>query len=228
VNFIVTNPNGFSANLGELAYQFAIQDQQVISASHPFNVAIAANGDTKLTLPITLQFQNIYNLVKTAKSLDTLHYAVSGQARLAGVLSGLPINFTKKGNMPNFHIPQVSLGKINKKSYSLNKLDLDVTLNVANSNLFKLAFGKMDYKLNFNGVEVATGAAQKLLDVPAKGTGEMHIPITLQLSSMASIVKSIISGEKLTGSIQGGTEVQSPYSNFTLPFQAERTFSLEK
>ncbi len=224
----VKNPNGFGLNLNGFDYLFAIEGKQLISGQETKPIALTAQGESSLHFPLTLKFADIYQLVTENKNKDTLSYQFSGSVLPSGILSAFKIPFSKSGHLPNARLPQLSLKNLQVNKLSLTGVDLKLKLGVKNPNSFSFNIGKLDYALDLAGKQFASGLTQKLADIPAKGNGDVEIPISLNLAGAISSVYSALSGQNIQAALRGTADLTTPYGAIPLPINTSTTLKITR
>lgn|GEM_PF-780742 len=224
----VDNPNAFGVSLSKLDYSFILENNQLFSGVQDQSMVIAAEQKNHLHFPLTLKFKELASLVKSLKDLDTLNYHFAGHITPGGLLSSLTVPFSKKGTLPNIRPPQLSLKnlKINKMSFS--GVDMDLALSLKNPNAFGFDIGKFKYDISLKGNPVASGLSENLAAIPARGNGEIRLPIKINLLGAASSLTSLLSGSQSECSIAGQTSLGTPFGQLELPFDTRQTISIEK
>jgi LEA14-like dessication related protein len=215
---LVSNPNAFGVGLEGYAYQFAIEGKEFLSADESRQIDIAASGNSSIHLPVTINFKKIYELMTQTKNLDSLSYSLAGNLRPGGLLSAFDIPFNKSGSLPNVRIPEIKFSGLKVKKMGLTGIDLELGLNLVNNNIFGFDIGKLNYDIALAGSQLLKGTTQNLASVPAKGTGEIKLPVSLDLSGALGSLKSILSGNSVQATIIGDTDLKTPFGPINLPF----------
>jgi LEA14-like dessication related protein len=224
----VDNPNPFGVSLSQLDYRFTLENNQMFSGSEKQNMVIAAAKGNHLHFPITLNFKELIALVQNLKDLDTLNYHFEGHIIPGGILSSLTIPFSKKGAVPNVRLPQISLKNLKINKWSLSGMDLDLALTLKNPNAFGFNIGKFKYDIRLKNNPVASGLSENLATLPARGSGEIRLPIKIDLLGAAASLTSVLSGGQTECSITGQAGLGSPFGQLELPFEAKQTISILK
>ncbi len=224
----VHNPNGFGMNLSGYTYRFALQDKELLSGNETKGVSVAAQGESHVHIPLTLQFKEIYSLIQNTKSLDSLAYQLSGSITPSGIFSNLTVPFSKSGSLPNIRIPEVSLQGLKVNKLNLTGIDLNLVMRLKNPNTFGFNLGKLNYAIQLAGQSVATGETSQAAAVPSKGTGEIRLPIKLDFLSAASSLKTALGGGSIECNISGGADLDTPFGNLALPIETKQIVSIVK
>ena len=103
-------------------------------------------------------------------------------AVLSAACTGLPFNAKA---------PKVSVAEVSVKRLGLFEQIFDVGLRVNNSNDFDIAIEGLEFKLDINGREFATGTAHTHTHVPAFSSAVVHVDTTTQSNSLLQQLKTL-------------------------------------
>jgi LEA14-like dessication related protein len=226
--FKVNNPNSFGVSLSGFDYLFAVEGKQLLAAQETRPVVLAAQKENEVRFPLTIKFADIYQLVTENKNKDTLSYHFSGSIIPAGILAAFKIPFNKNGHLPNVRLPQLSLKNLQVTKLNLNGIDLKLNISLKNPNSFGFNVGKFDYTLDLAGKQFATGLTQKLADIPAKSTGEIEIPVSLNLVGALSSVYSALNKQNIQAALHGSAELVTPFGSVPLPIDTQTNLKITR
>jgi len=227
-DLLINNPNPFGVQLDGFDYSFVIQGQEFLKGAENKGINILAANQSHMNIPITIQFQELYKLITQTESLDSLAYQISGHFRPGGLLAGFPVPFSKSGKMPNIHIPKLSFKGLKVGQLSLSGVNLELGMDIGNSNVFGFDIGKLDYAIQLAGTKVASGLTQNMAKIPAKGKGEIKIPMTLDFAGMTSSLRSILTGQNVQCNINGAADLNSPFGVMQLPINMAQEIKILK
>ena len=224
----VNNPNIFGVQLLGFDYLFVIEDKEFLKGDQTQNVDILAQSANKVNIPLTLNFQDLYDLMTRVKSLDSLSFQMSGHFKPGGLLAGLDIPFSRTGKLPNVHIPKINLKGVKLNNLSFSGVNLNVDLGIENGNAFGFDLGKLNYAIKLGGNSVAEGITEKLASIPAKGTGNISIPVSLNFSGLSSSLYSMLTKKTIDCQVDGNAMLNSALGNFNLPINTKQNVSIFK
>ena len=99
----LTNPNGFSLNLKDMAYRFTVAGKNWLTGESAPQKAISSKGESDITLPVSIHFSDIgmaiYQAIVNGKPLP---YNFSGKLKLSSslpVLKNVEWPFQKNGQL---------------------------------------------------------------------------------------------------------------------------------
>ena len=223
---LVNNPNAFGVALEGYEYKFAIEGKEFLSADERRQIDIAASGNSNVNIPVTIKFKQLYDLMTQTKNLDTLSFDLAGHLRPGGVLSAFDIPFNKSGSLPNVRIPEIKFSGLQVKKMGLTGIDLEVGLDLVNNNIFGFDIGKLNYDIALAGSRLIQGTTQNLAAVPAKGTSEIKIPVSVNLSGALGSITSVLRGNDVQATITGDTDLKTPFGPINLPFNTTQNIPI--
>jgi LEA14-like dessication related protein len=222
----IQNPNPIGASLAGYDYTFMVEGNEFLKGDENRPITLPSAGQSTIHIPVTIQFKELYNLLKSTEKQDTVGYRIAGHFRPGGILSGFDIPFSKSGSLPAVKVPKVKLTGLKVKGLSLSKVDLELGVNVDNPNIFGVDMSKLDYQINLAGQQVATGSADNVAQVPKKGSGEIRLPISLSFSGVASALRSAIMGQSVDCAISGGADLNTQFGQLHLPINLNQNVSI--
>lgn len=227
-SLLVNNPNPFGVDLEGYNYTFALEGEEFLSAEETRQFNVAGGGNSTVQLPITINFQRLYDFMQKTQTLDSLSFHLTGNLNPGGLLAGFDIPFNRKGSLPNVKLPKIQFTGIKMTNMSFSGVDLEVGLNLINNNVFGFDIGTLDYAIALAGTQVADGATDQLASVPAKGESTVTIPISLSFSGAGATVQSLLQGNSVQATITGNTDLQTPFGAMTLPFDTTQDIPILK
>lgn len=230
-SLLVQNPNAFGAALEGYRFSFAVQDREILHGDEDRRLDLDPRSVGKLTIPVTLNFKQLYKLVSETASLDSLAFSLRGEFRPAGLLAGFSIPFQYSGRLPNIRVPEIRLSGLSVDQLSFTGVDLKLGFLLKNPNAFPFQIGRMSYDIALAGNAVAKGAVEKLVSAPAKQTAEFQLPLSINFAGAGSglrSLRSLLQGDEISCSIDGNVELGTPWGNIPLPIRTDQTVSILK
>jgi len=215
---LVQNPNPVTMQLDGFDYRFIIENKEILNGDEDRVLRIDGAASSHIKIPLTLKYQDIFQLIKQTKSLDTLSYTLSGHLKTGGLLAGVKIPFSKSGSLPNLRVPRISIKSLKIKKLDFSGVDMELLLGVNNPNAFNLDIGSFDYQINLANQKAASGHAERLANIPAKRSGDIRLPLTVNFFGVASSLSPALTGQSIQCNIKGKAAVRSPFGMVTLPF----------
>ncbi len=221
----IKNTNGLAIQLQGLDYQLLINDNSFLSGNQNQGIEIAAYADNKVSLPLTLKLVDMYKTITSLINQDTSAYQLNcGLTFDLPVLGATRVPISKTGSVPLPKIPNVSLGGIKLNSLNLNGANLELKLNVENSNAFAVLLNNLNYGLTVNGVNWVQGQTVKGFSLNEKKDQTLTLPLSLNFIQIGTSVYQLLSSNKaLSFKLNGDLNLSVP--NLGIP---QSTFSFDQ
>lgn len=129
-----------------------------------------------------------------------------------GALKGLLSGSIKE---PTVNYQSVAFDKL-----SLDEVKLTPTFTVKNDNAFAIPLQKINYALSLNNTKLLDGAIDKVGTLPANGSTQLPLPLTLDKQTMATFKNLLQNNKQIDYNVQGNVEVMG----LKVPFEKANTF----
>ena len=225
---LVSNPNAFGAALEGYAYQFAIQGNEFLSADESRQINVGASSASNVNIPVTINFKKLYDLMQQTKELDSLSYELTGSFKPGGMLSAFDIPFSRAGKLPNVRVPQIKFSGLKVNKMGLTGIDLELGLDLVNKNAFGFNVGELNYDVALAGSQLVKGSTDKLASVPANGTSEITLPVSLDFSGALGSLASVLRGNSVQATIKGNTDLTTPFGQVNFPFNTTQDIPITR
>ncbi|HEU5304071.1 MAG TPA: LEA type 2 family protein [Gemmatimonadales bacterium] len=96
----VENPNDFRLDGTRLKVGFDVEGSHLGDITYDDDFAVAENGTTTLTLPLTFGWSGVGSAVRAALSYGDLPYKMKGQAELKVPWGRVVVPFSREGRVP--------------------------------------------------------------------------------------------------------------------------------
>ena len=122
-------------------------------------------------------------------------------------------------SLTSFEKPTLSIADLRPTEFSRDAQTFKLMLKVDNHNSIALPIAGINYALNLSGFDIAEGASDKAVSIPANGSGFVEIDIKANLIKiLPQLAKSLMSGERnLTYDLKGQVNLNSRFVK-TIPF----------
>jgi LEA14-like dessication related protein len=118
--------------------------------------------------------------------------------------------------------PSFVLREITLKPLSLTEMTLLIGLDVKNPNCFDLTFKSFEYTIYLNNEEIGAGHLEQEILIPSSSTTRVMAPISAELKNWGgSVIKAILTGDKLLYKIDGKIDIKTAFGGVKLPFSQE-------
>jgi len=210
----IENPNPLSIRTAGLDYDFQLNHASLVKGNQNDEMLIQSNGKSRVAIPLSLNFQDIYQAYQSLKNQDSTEYALK-----CGVIFDLPllgptrIPVQKSGHLPLIKIPNIQIHKLKLNRLTLTRAELMLELKMKNPNAFQLRLNNLNYQFNVNGLSWSKGNITTPVSVKSKSENTIRIPISLSFIEIGQTVYQLISGNKkldyqLSGQLGFDTSLQ--------------------
>ena len=152
VVFGVKNPNSFGVNVNQYTYAFKIGDNTLASSTENAALQIASKGESEFTVPVTIQYADVMNIVSRLREDDRWPFTVEGTVRVGGGLLGqISVPFTYRDTIPRPIPPKVTIERIAVNTLSFTNARFRVTLGIDNAGSFAYALSALTGGIDLNG-----------------------------------------------------------------------------
>ena len=110
--------------------------------------------------------------------------------------------------------PDVKVDGVRLAKLSFTSADAILSLRVRNPNSFTIPLRGLDYALSLNNVSVAKSSLQKNINLSARQTRVVEIPVSFKIIELIQTVPSIVRSRDFTYQLKGNTHF--PFIN--IPF----------
>ena len=193
----IHNPNPLSIKLAGLDYDLKINNTSFLQGNKENQLVIEANGESKIEIPLSLGFKDIYNTFQTLKNQDSSQYNIITRLYFdLPILGRTPLTISKSGNIPLIKLPKIKVASLKLKHIGLSGANLELKLGLTNPNSFNLLLKQLNYNFSINGKNWANGKLQQQLNLKGKKDAGLVIPISLDFFKMGQTVYSLLQGDK--------------------------------
>ena len=189
----VKNNYPLKISLPGFNFNFMVNDISFLKGQEELNQTIGANAQSKVKVPLKIDFVNLYNTFKSFKDQDNFIYNLMGNINISlPVIGSLEIPFQKKGDFPLLKLPKIDVSALKVNKLTFTKADLTLDLNLKNPNAFFMLLKNMQYNFSVNGKEWVAGLNNNEIQIGEKGESLIKIPISLKFSEMGKSLFNIL------------------------------------
>jgi LEA14-like dessication related protein len=195
----VKNPNPLGITLDGLSYKLDIEDKKLLSGKSGQKLKLAANGSSSLTLPLSLAYKEMFDGASALVKQDKVRYALGGEIDFG--LFKLPYKTSGTLDIPS--LPKVSIGKLRIKRVTLSGLDIEVGLDLKNSNRFPLRLQGINYDLKVANATIAHGKSLAPVTLGAGKQGRLALGMSLGYRELSGVISRLKGGGKVPVAFEG-------------------------
>lgn len=232
-DFEVENPNNFGVSASGYNYEFFINESSFISGVQNESLNVGRQSTQMIQVPVTLNFEEVYNSFRSLVRQDSLSYALSTEVDFdVPVLGNRKVPVRASGELPIPKVPRISLGNFDVKNISLNGAEVEVSFQVENPNPFAISIANTAYELTVNGREWLDTTLEENIRIGGAEKQMIRIPVRLNSSQMGSALMDIMSGNtSFEYDLKGSTDISAELQGFrdgqTFPFDLSGTYRLD-
>lgn len=232
-DFDVTNPNRMGVSAEGYSYEFFINENSFLSGVQESPVSVGAESATKVQVPVSMNFSELYQTFGSMIRGDSLSYKLATEVEFdLPVMGRRKVPVEAAGELPVPRVPRVSLGGFDIKSLSLSGAEIEVTFRISNPNLFALALHGASYALKVNGREWLDTTLDESISVAASESRDFTLPVRLSASQLGSALIDIMQGKtefnyQLTGEARVSADIEGFDDQQKLPFDLEGVYNMD-
>lgn len=232
-NLAVDNKNPVALKLAGLDYDFKIENQSLVSGVSARGLDLKANATSDIELPVTLKFKDLKKLSGELWNKEKLSYQLNTTFNIKlPVIGNYAIPVSKQGEVPVPKMPKVKLKNVKLKDLGFTSADIIARVEVDNPNAFQLGMSNFNYQLKINDQDWGQGKLKTAKAIPAKSSGMIEIPLSLNLMNMGQSAYAILTGNapldyQLNGSMTVDTGIEMMKA-INVPLDVKGSTSLNK
>lgn len=206
----VDNPNPVAVQLMSYDYDLNINENDFLEGSQDKQLRIESSGSSTFQIPVRLNFRELYELFSNLRDRDEADYRLAANLDFdLPVLGTTTLPLEKSGSLPMIKLPRISVSSLEVDEMNFSQANLTLNLQVDNPNGFGLLLKALSYDLSVNGRSWVDGSRSRELSISEKGSNQLAIPITLNISEIGSSVVQLLSNSsnidyQLDGAIDFG------------------------
>lgn len=120
--------------------------------------------------------------------------------------------------------PKVTLNSVEIDGLSLDGVELLLNVDVSNPNGFGANVGRLEYKVDVDGTEMANGRMPQEVFVPAGGSAQIAIPFTVTWEGIGKGVEQYLDGSDHRWNLSGSARVSNGALSKTFRFSEDGQF----
>ncbi len=120
--------------------------------------------------------------------------------------------------------PKVVLNSIDIDGISTDGVELTLLVDVTNTNDFGADIGRLEYRVDVDDTEIATGVRTADVHVPAGETVEVSIPFTVTWTGIGKGIGEYLDGREHSWKLTGKVKVSSGVLSKTFDFSESGEF----
>jgi LEA14-like dessication related protein len=215
---VVHNPNGVGLKLAGYDYDFRIEDQSLISGDQPEELRVKAKAESTVTVPVTIRFADIWNLVQATEGKEKVGYRFAAGLKLATPIGKLRIPIEKEGRMPVLKPPRVTVKSVKMDRIDLSGARFTVKMKVKNDGPSKLGVDKVDWDFSVAGSDFLSGGLDGGGALEAGEERSVTLPVEMSFADVGRSLYGVLMSGNLDYRLKGGIAFETPLGTIRLPF----------
>jgi len=209
----VSNPNAYALALSGYDYRVRFNDHELVKGSTNEGFRVGAGQTSQVTVPFTIGFKDVMQLLDSMGDSNVLHYAVDATMRLdAPVLNLFDLKTSKQGELEIPQLPDVSFSDLKVTNLSLSEARFELEMKVNNPNKFGLDLKNINYQFNVSGQPWFNGRVDQTVQLAQKQTSTVKIPVSVSLMKLGSgALKALQKGTFSDYTLDANFTVDSTY-----------------
>jgi LEA14-like dessication related protein len=199
----IDNPNPLGIAMQGLTYNLAIDGKQMFDGVSTERVSVPANGNSQVTLPFAIDFEQLLSGFEDLRNKKTVSYDLTGKVDL-GLIS-LP--YSKRGEFTLPTLPKLSVSKLKVTGFDLAGVGLVLGLNVANDNDFALKLSGLTGDFKLAGIPLVKGKSLGGMNIDANNKGQVELALKVAYSKLGDVINALRSGQTMPVAFDGAMSV---------------------
>ncbi|MET0091126.1 MAG: LEA type 2 family protein [Candidatus Thiodiazotropha sp.] len=227
----VDNPNPVGISLSGLDYHLKLFGRSFLKGEQPMALNLAANGRSRVQLPVRLGFQQLLSSYQQLKDAREVAYALDlGMGFEVPLLGRVRVPVSYQGKYPIPEMPAVSLRSLDVQQISMSGARLLLKVQVDNPNDFALLLNRFNYQLKLNGFDAGSGLLDQSVNIAQDGKGTLSLPISLDFAQAGrGLYSALLAGTiryDLSGSMQASGS-DPALQSFRIPLDKQGKVNLK-
>lgn len=209
--FDVHNPNPVDIPLERFAYGLDLDSVEILSGDNPEGLELRQEATSAMVLPVTLNFQGVYELVTAERGQDAMPFAFRGAFGWDTDIGPVDVSFDESGEFPALRIPEVKVGELALTELTATQAGFELAVDIDNDHGSTLEFANLDFQVAFAGVQVGAGLESSLGSIEGASTDRLVMPFSVDYLAAAAAIAAISSGQQLTVDLAATSDVTTPF-----------------
>jgi len=195
MNMLIDNPAPVGFSVDSLYYTVSIEGNEIARTTYPDSLRLEARDSTTVELPLTLYHDKLADVLKSLEQQgrDSALYTIN--ATIFTDMALIPkdkLNMKVEKRLPLIRIPEIHVTDIKMKDVGFKGATMVVETSIKNDNVFPIRFSDMNYRVQVDNNGWMEGSKPGTVNIPAKGTTTMTIPMDVKLKEMGKNALDLI------------------------------------
>ena len=227
-DFDLINPNGFGITLTDYNYQLDVNAVKFLTGDQGMQTAIPAKGMTTFSIPVTINYQNLFKTVASLVGQDEVGLQVQGNVSIKTPITPFTIPFSKSETIPLFKKPDINITSLKMKDVTLWDTKLVLDLEIKNPNVISLDINTLKHKFSISGNKILETQISEVMSLQKKGVSTLSIPITVNFKELGSAIKDVLAKGNVDYRFEGEMALGLPGGPVKMPFDRSGSIKITK
>jgi LEA14-like dessication related protein len=156
----VDNPNVLGLDLARLSYRLTVDGHDFIQGAGQHTLHVPPQGSGELQLPISIKFVELGQALASLFTKRQVPFSIATTLGFGTPIGVIDVPLSHSGQMPVPQLPTLTMGPASVGAIDVGGANMSLTIQVRNSNSFKIPVGALKYGLSINGVTLVNAATQ--------------------------------------------------------------------
>jgi len=209
----VENPNPLGISVQGMSYKLALDNRSMFDGTTQERLSVPAQGSSQLTLPFTLDYEELLGSLDALRNKKTVAYELSGKVNLG--LIALP--YSKRGEITLPSLPDIRVSSLRVSRFDLTGVGLVLGLSVANNNEFPLHLSGLAGDIKLGGVSLVQGRSLGAMNIAAGKQDEVQLSLNMAYSKLGNVLDALRKAQSLPVSFDGAIQVPALQGERSVP-----------
>ncbi len=209
--FDVDNPNPVDIPLERFDYALDLADIEILSGDSPTGLELRSEATSEMALPVSLNFEGIYELATTERGVDAMPFRLRGGFGWDTDIGPVDVIYDEEGDFPALRIPEFTVADLQMGTVDAESANFELGVDVDNDHGSTVDFSNLDFKVKFAGVEVGAGVKEDFGSVEGATTKRLTLPFAVDYLDAIEAIAAAAGGEKIKVDLKATTDVQTPF-----------------
>ncbi len=198
-DFNVSNPNPIPIRVGRITYDLKLNDRNFVSGDLDQGMRLAANGTSRLSVPITMQYLDFFDSLSQMWKARGADYALTG----GFAVGPFTVPFKARGKFDLPKMPKLSLENVKIDKLTLSDARLSFRLKMDNPNTFQLLLKRLDYHLKLGNTSFAKASALPNGPIAANSAATMNVGFDISFAQLGQSAYHMLLGADTNYRLEG-------------------------
>ncbi len=210
----INNPYPIPIKTPQFKYSVGIEGSELFKASKANQIDLPALKTGNATLPITIRYSDIPNLLTSLKGKNEVTWSVDGAFLHEALGKKLELPFSHIGKLPILQPPKLGNLKAKVLKIAFSGAAVEIAADMINPNTFGIDISKLGYDVSLGNLQIGSISLSTSEKVRAGGKARLKLKGTISASAAAL---SLLRQKTLpTPSLNVTGAIKTPYGDVKL------------